>query len=140
MDSVPFDPIDPAEARIALRVRTWSDRAVQPIDAAAIARSAVAPGRRARALPALGRRARLAALAITAGTLFLVAGSQPAPSPVPSPWAPSPALMGDEVLPGVLRLSEDAAGRDLRSGRTDSMNGVAFTPDGGTWVLGATEL
>jgi hypothetical protein len=40
MPSVPFDAIDPIEVGLAARVRAWADQAVEPIDAAAIARSA----------------------------------------------------------------------------------------------------
>jgi hypothetical protein len=40
----------------------------------------------------------------------------------------------------VLRVSEDGTGRDLRSGPVEGMHRVAFTPDGGIWVLGAAEL
>jgi hypothetical protein len=81
----------------------------------------------------------LATLALLAGTLILVAGSQPSPSPFRS-WAPSPALDGAEVVPGVSRVTEDAAGRDLRDRPLEGMHRVAFTPDGGVWVLGVSEL
>jgi hypothetical protein len=149
MASAPFDPIDATEARIATRVRAWADQAVVPVDASAVARAASAPRPLTRSAVSVlglgpGRAFRLAialaTLALLAATLILVAGSQPSPSPFRPPWAPSPALVGDEVVPGVSRVTEDAAGRDLRGWPVDGIHRVAFAPDGGIWVLRVGEL
>ena len=40
MHSTSFDPIDPVEPSIVARVREWTDQAVTPVDAAAVARAA----------------------------------------------------------------------------------------------------
>jgi hypothetical protein len=151
MASLPFDPIEPTELGVAIRVRVWADQAVVPIDAGAIARAAAAPRLRGPALPVLGRGPRpivrlvllLVALAFAAGTLLLVPGLQPSPTPAPDPWVLSPPLGGREVMPGVTRIGTDVAGRRMHDARPPDdvgLRGVAFAPDGGAWVLDEREL
>jgi hypothetical protein len=100
MSDTPLDDMDPAETRLAERVHGWLDRAVVPIDAAAIARRAAAPRSRAGTMSRLGALSvRLVTgtmvLVLGAGALSLLAGqgSWTTPGAAPSPSG-SPALPG----------------------------------------------
>jgi hypothetical protein len=100
MNSVPTDPIDPYEQRLARRVGAYTDQAVQPVDAAEIARATAAAARGSGVRGALlgrGRSPRLAWV-LVAGVLIVAAGGaligggargllSPAPTLTPAPIA-----------------------------------------------------
>jgi hypothetical protein len=97
MTSVPNDPIDPYESRLARRVGAYADQAVQPVNAAEIARATAAAARGSGVRGALlgrGRSPRLAWV-LVAGVLIVAAGGaligggarglfSPAPTPTPA--------------------------------------------------------
>jgi hypothetical protein len=100
MNSVPTDPIDPYEQRLARRVGAYTDQAVQPVDAAEIARATAAAARGSGVRGALLGRGRTPRLAwvLLAGVLIVAAGGaligggargllSPAPTPTPAPMA-----------------------------------------------------
>lgn len=110
MTNLPNDPIDPGEARLTGRVRSYTDPAVLPIDALAIAHGVAARRRRSilsRILAPASGVARLGWIAV--GALLVVAavagiglaGRQaplivavaptPTPTSQPTPVAPTPA-------------------------------------------------
>lgn len=80
MTQLPTDPIDPYEVRLADRVRSHADRAVQPIDAAAIAHTVAVEhprrrfGRVVGATTAMGRLGWIAAAALLAVAVIGGAG------------------------------------------------------------------
>jgi Protein of unknown function (DUF4232) len=74
MTHLPTDPIDPDEARLAARVRSLGDRAVRPIDAAAIAHAVAVEHPRRRFGRVLGATTAMGRLGwIAAATLLAVA-------------------------------------------------------------------
>ncbi|MEA2675308.1 MAG: hypothetical protein QOI92_2500 [Chloroflexota bacterium] len=77
MTNVPNDPIDPYEQRLARRVGAYTDQAVQPVDAAEIARATVAAARGSGVRGALLGRSRSRGLAwvLVAGVLIVAAGA-----------------------------------------------------------------
>lgn len=76
MPDVPNDPIDPYESRLARRVAAYSDQAVQPVDAAEIARTTAAAARGSGVRGALLGRGRSPGLAwvLVVGVLIVAAG------------------------------------------------------------------
>ena len=82
MTNLPDDLLDPVEARLARRVRGYSDAAVAPIDPVAIAASAAATRPRrfasiARSLPVLAGAAAVAIAAVLVGMSTLIIGGPP---------------------------------------------------------------
>lgn len=100
MTNVPNDPIDPYESRFARRVGAYSDQAVQPVDAAEIARTTAAAARGSGVRGARLGRGRAPGLAwvLVAGVLIVAAAGAviggggrghiaPAPTATPAPVA-----------------------------------------------------
>ncbi|HYK94716.1 MAG TPA: DUF4232 domain-containing protein [Candidatus Dormibacteraeota bacterium] len=76
MHDLPNDPIDPYEARLARRVGAWTEQAVEPFDAAEIARATAVTARRFGVRGALLGRGRSPNLAwvLVAGVLIVAVG------------------------------------------------------------------
>lgn len=111
MTNLPNDPIDAGEARLTGRVRSYTDPAIVPIDALAIAHDVAARRRRgffSRMLAPASGVARLGWIAVGAlvvvaavagiglagrqAPLIVAVAPTPTPTSQPSPAAPTPAL------------------------------------------------
>lgn len=152
----------PREARVAARIRAWSDQAVEPIDALAIARAATAAGShdgliarlrhatiadrgarasgyRRRSRPVLAPIALLVSLLALAlaTTALLFAAGRPATLLVgPSPTATDDLLdrlVTEELEPGIYRVVGDGTEHDLAPDRIDRH--VKAGPDGSVWLI-----
>jgi len=159
--------MDPLEQRLAVRIRVWSDQAVEPIDALAIARATAStagaraglvqrlrsvmttdPGARsvrprgtARPIVApLALVLSLAALTLATFALILAAGQPPTRPIRPSPTASDDLLerLGTvELAPGVYRVLHDGTEHDLAPDGTVRL--VKAGPDGSVWVIDAPD-
>jgi hypothetical protein len=124
MTNLPNDPIDPGEARLTGRVRSYTDPAVVPIDALAIAHDVAARRRRgffARVLAPASGVARLGWIAV--GALLVVAAvagiglaGRPGPltgvasaTPTPPPSQPTAPAVTDTPAIGACYATELSA-------------------------------
>jgi Protein of unknown function (DUF4232) len=121
MNDVPNDPIDPYERRLAGRVGAYADQAVEPIDAAEIARTTAAAARSSGVRGALLGRGRSPNLAwiLVAGVLIVAAGGAligggargllpPTPTATPAPVATRTCTPND--VDAVITAWDGAAG------------------------------
>jgi hypothetical protein len=124
MTDLPNDPIDPYEPRLARRVGAFSDQAVQPIDAAEIARTAVASVRGSGVRGAVIGRApgpRLgwivlagAAIAAVAFGSVISGGHTVVPTPTQtSTTVAAPGVCDSSVLAGRILRWDGAAGNRI---------------------------
>lgn len=124
MRNVPNDQIDPYESRLASRVGAYAEQAVEPIDAAEIARATVAAARGGRVRGALLGRGRSPNLAwvLVAGVLVVAAGAAvvgggarslfgPAPTPTAAPVAVRSCTPSD--VDAVITAWDGAAGHRI---------------------------
>jgi hypothetical protein len=136
MPDLPSDPIDPYEQRLARRVGAYTDQAVQPVDAAEIARMTAAGGRGSGVRGALLGRGRMPGLAwvLVAGVLIVAAGGAligggargqlgPAPTATPAPVALR-ACTPDDV-DALITAWDGAAGSRIA---TVQLNQIGTTP------------
>lgn len=142
MADAPFDVIDPIEPRLADRVRSWADRAVEPIDAAAIAQAAAAtvPAHRQRRTRLMSTATRLivvtAIVSLGTGVLLLSTGGPspvPVASPSPTPATPFAGWVTEEVEPGVVRVLSDGI-RDVSPAGDQDRHELAIGTDGSIWL------
>lgn len=129
------------EERFAAMLRADSLTGVRPFDRDAIARTTVGAGMGVRDI--LGRIPHPAlvlavlvlvgglvgAALVGTGRIPTIPGSEPASDT--RAWAPSPALVGETIAPGVRLVPYQAQGRPVVGGMDD----VVFTPDGGVWFM-----
>jgi hypothetical protein len=136
MTNVPTDPIDPYEPRLARRVGAYTDQAVQPIDAAEIARTSAVAARGSGVRGALlgrGRSPRLAwilvagLLIVAVGGALIGAGTRgllgPAPTATPAPVAMRACTPND--VDAVITAWDGAAGSRIA---TVELHQIGTTP------------
>ena len=138
MTDVPNDPIDPYETRLARRVGAYTEQAVQPVDAAEIARTTAAAARGSGVRGALLGRSRSPGLAwvLVAGVLVVAAGGAligggarglfgPAPTATPAPIAVRACTPYD--VDAVITAWDGAAGSRIA---TVELHQIGATPCG----------